>query len=298
MNAVTQRSGAGLPAALQSLRAGLQNVQSTIVISGGDPFLRLGKDGIWVYGADNTEVEEGSLWAFNPASLKHGWIAWKDSQPIGEVMVASTSPLPPEHELRDVGAKWDQQLSIIAMCLSGEDTGKQVLYKTTSHGGMSELKELIGVIATQLDKGTENIVPVAYLESSHYQHPKWGKTYTPIFNIQKWVPLSNDMPTELDDESSVAEEAAPAPEPAKPARRRAASVTATPAAPAATAGAQMTRAATQEEMAAIEAAARRQALLDELAKLDGGGNTATVAATSAPAASPAPGTTIRRRTRG
>src|SRR5690606_4488706 len=43
-------------------------------------------------------------------------------------------------------------------------------------------------------------VAVVRLETDHYMHKKWGKTYTPIFDIVKWIAL--------EDEAEAAEAAA------------------------------------------------------------------------------------------
>lgn len=313
MNAIANRAASAV-ASLTTLKQGLVNVQSTIKAAGGDPFLRLGRDGVWVYGAENLEVEEGSLWAINPLSIMHGWAAWTDhpgkqkNELVGELMVPMTSPLPAKSELRDVGWEYDQQLSFILKCVSEhdkdgqayEDFGKQVLYKTTSVGGMTASKELIGKITAQLDKGTA-IVPLVSLESSSYEHQKWGKTFTPVFNIQKWVELTDDLPAELVGEAAEeAAEQAPVepvkadPEPAKPKRQTTPKVKAEPQAGAGTG----TVAITDED--------RRAALLAELEKLGvkdaaliAGGGAAPAAAepTSSPAQTQtaAPGATLRRR---
>src|SRR5690606_30092879 len=114
MNAIAPRASNAV-ASLSSLKSGLQNVASTIVTAGGDPFLRLLTDGTWVYGADNVEVQEGSLWALNPFSIMHGWVSWTDhpgkqaNEIVGEVMVPAGQPLPAQTELRDTGWPWTQQ---------------------------------------------------------------------------------------------------------------------------------------------------------------------------------------------
>ena len=64
----------GLPASPEDLEAGLQNVQSTIQTSGGFQYLRLMKSGLFVYGQENVEVEEGlrvgGQSVFDPARLR------------------------------------------------------------------------------------------------------------------------------------------------------------------------------------------------------------------------------------
>lgn len=204
MNALTNRTASSAVAALGGLKAGLQNVATSVVTAGGDPYLRLLKDGSWVYGQENVEVEEGSEWAVNPLSLMHGFVVWSDykkksNEILGEVMVPAASPLPARSDLRetvdDEGNRcdWDQQLSMQFQCLTGEDEGTQVLYKTTSVGGMNACKALINAIVRQLETDPDNPVPVVKLGSSHYNHTKYGKTYVPELEIVDWVPLDDQI---------------------------------------------------------------------------------------------------------
>lgn len=268
MTEVATRSASTAVAALQGLRKGIANVKATLVKKGGDPFLRLLKSGEWVYGQEDTEVEAGSAWAINPMSILHGWVAWKRGQdadnsagPVAEVMVPATLPLPTQDQLPKIDheplAQWAQQFSFSLVCLTGEDRGEQVLYKTASVGGVAAVDAILNAISAQLDDDPENPVPVVTLEVEDYKHKKHGKTYVPILAIQTWRPLSDDLPdvqAELDEmeqdgaEAAAAEAAAVAEAAAaKPSRRRAASVPATkPAAQQA--------ADEDPELAALEAA--------------------------------------------
>lgn len=204
MNEVTRRTGSSAVAALSNLKAGLTNVVQTIATTGSDPYLRLLKDGSWVYGAENVEVEDKSEWAINPLSLKHGFCAWTDykkkaNEKMGEVMVPAFVPLPDRGTLQDVkdengeACRWDQQLSLQLQCLTLEDTGVQVQYNTTSVGGMNAVAKLIEAILKQLETDEANPVPVVIMGSSSYQHKTYGKTYVPEFEIVDWVPLDENI---------------------------------------------------------------------------------------------------------
>lgn len=224
MNAIANRSGSTAVAALAGLKKGLQNVATTIVTPGGDYLLRLLKDGLWVYGAENVEVEDDSEWAVNPLSLQHGWIAWTDykkkkNEVLAEVMVPLTSPLPDYASLRKVQdddgneLEYVQQISFQLQCMTGADKGEQVLYKATSVGGMNASKGLLNSIIQQLDTDENNPVPILVLGSDSYIHKTYGKTYVPEFEIVDWVPLDGDikepMPTEAPDDDVKASEPAP-----------------------------------------------------------------------------------------
>lgn len=194
---VTKTAAAGALAALGNLKQGLQNVQSGIRVPGGEPILRMGRDGIWIYGADNVEVEGGSLWAINPMSLTHGFICWKvipegskeKPELLGEETRSMFQPLPGKESLPDYGHPWAEVLSVQLKCVSGEDEGEQTLYKTSSTGGLRVMKELIGSIMEAIDKHPETPVPVVQLKADSYAHKQYGKTYFPVIAIEKWVSM-------------------------------------------------------------------------------------------------------------
>lgn len=202
MNDLTTNPASTAIGALAGLRQGLANVRQSIPQT-GDAFLRLLKDGGWVYGAENIEVEDGSTWAVNPLSLRHGWVSWTDhknqkNEVAGEVMVPMTAPLPLQTDLRDTGWKWDQQVAFQLKCMSGEDTGEQTLYKTVSVGGMNAVAKLVSDIMAQLDKDPEHPVPIVRLLSDSYLHKVYGKTYVPVFKIVGWATMT-DAPEIVED---------------------------------------------------------------------------------------------------
>lgn len=215
MNAIAPSKGNAV-AALQNLKAGLRNVISTIPSRSGDPFLRLLKDGQWVYGQENVEVEPGSRWAVNPLSIRHGYVSWTDygedsrkaNEIVGEMMVPVNEPLFTRDQLSNTGWDWAQQIAMQLRCVSGEDVGTQVLYKVTSVGGMGAAQKLLTAIDAQLDADIDHPVAIVELLTDHYQHKRWGKTYTPVIEVRGWASLDGDMAAEE------AEQAAP------PRRRR------------------------------------------------------------------------------
>jgi hypothetical protein len=232
-NAPATRAASGALASLQNLKAGLQNVQQNIHV-GIDPILRMGRDGIWVYGQENVEVEPKSRWAVNPLSLRHGFICWKvipegsreKPELLGEALVGMFQPLPDPNSLPDYGHPWEPCLAFDVKCVSGEDEGIQVLYKTSSKGGMGASKEFIGKIMKQIDDDLNHAVPVVELLSDFYDNKKYGgRTYFPVFEIIEWVSMEGVEASEAaGDEPEPPKAAEPAKEqaPAPTGRRRAA----------------------------------------------------------------------------
>ena len=66
---------ANLPA-VSSLSTALRSLEKEVGPA-GVVLLKMDKTGHWVFGADQTEVEEESTWAVNPFSFVHGSIAWE-----------------------------------------------------------------------------------------------------------------------------------------------------------------------------------------------------------------------------
>lgn len=157
-------------------------------------YLKFTKAGEWTYGAEEVEVEEGSVWAINPHSIHMGFIAWSDNKVAGEEMRPFTDDAIVASQLPDVGAPWDTQLAFQLACMSGEDKGTQVLFKTTSKGGLKCMNEYINELMERITKNPseEDIVAVVELDASFYKHKKYGKIYTPHFKVDSWVSMEED----------------------------------------------------------------------------------------------------------
>lgn len=174
----------------QALKATAVAAKSAL---GGVPFLRMAKDGEWVYGADNTEVEEKSLWAVNPFSMSMGFIAWgpegsaSEGTVLGEQMARVGEPPVQRGNLPDVGAEWSPCVSFELVCVTGEDKGTNVLYKTNSVGGRRAFADMMQLVAAAMDDPEGKCVPIVALDCDFYMNKKYGKIYTPVFDIKKWV---------------------------------------------------------------------------------------------------------------
>lgn len=207
-------SQANLPS-VASLSTALRAFEKDVGPS-GIVILKMDKTGHWVFGADQTEIEDGSTWAVNPFSFVHGYIAWGDGEVLGEKMVPVTQPLP-ELDAAPPSAKkgWESQVGMSLKCLTGDDQGMEARYTTTSVGGKRSVQTLAVAIAAQVEKDQSKPVPVVRLKKDHYTHKSYGKIFTPVFEIVEWA--SMDGKTE---EVDAPEEANPAAEDAPRRRRR------------------------------------------------------------------------------
>lgn len=213
-NIVTFGSG-NLPS-VASLTTALRSIETEIGPA-GVVIIKMDKTGHWVFGADQTEIEDDSLWAINPFSFVHGFIAWGDGEVLGEKMVSVSQPLP-ELDAAPPNAKkgWEAQVGLSMKCINGEDKGMEARYTTTSVGGKRSVQALAVAIATQVEKDQSKPVPIVALKKEHYTHKSYGRIYTPVFDIQEWVSMDVDAaPTDAPKIEAPAEEA-----PAATTRRR------------------------------------------------------------------------------
>ena len=207
-------SQANLPS-VASLSTALRTLEKDVGPS-GIVILKMDKTGHWVFGADQTEIEDGSTWAVNPFSFVHGYIAWGDGEVLAEKMVSVSEPLP-NIDVAPPGAKkgWETQVGMSLKCLTGDDQGMEARYTTTSVGGKRSVQTLALAIAAQVEKDQSKPVPVVRLKKDHYTHKSYGKIFTPVFEVVEWA--SMDGKTE---EVDATEEANPAAEDAPRRRRR------------------------------------------------------------------------------
>ena len=233
MNDLVKFGGGSLPANTEELAKGLQNVgQNLQGGAGGVPFMRLQRTGVWVYGPESIEVEEGSNWAINPYSLQHGFICWGDGELLGEQMVPFNQAPPAVGTLPDYGQKWDQQVSLQLQCMDGEDVGVNAMLKGSSLGLRNAVKKLIDYIISQSQHDPDHIVPVMELEVDSYKHKKYGEIFYPVLEPVKWISIeAGDTDSESDEngddaqptqeaQDTPAEEKADSATSEKPSRRR------------------------------------------------------------------------------
>jgi hypothetical protein len=210
MSNITTFSAANLPS-VTSLSTALRALE-TDVGAAGVVILKMDKTGHWVFGADQTEVEDDSTWAVNPFSFVHGFIAWGDGEVLGEKMVSVSQPLPELEEAPPMARKgWETQVGMSMKCLSGEDKGMEVRYTTTSVGGKRSVQALAVAIATQVDTDPKLPVPIVTLDKEHYSHKSYGRIYTPIFKIASWMSMTDESGTPAEETAVEAEAESAAP---------------------------------------------------------------------------------------
>jgi hypothetical protein len=208
MSNLVSFKGANLPA-VSTLSTALRTLE-TEVGPAGSVILKMDKTGHWVFGADQTEVDDDATWAINPFSFIHGFIAWGEGEVLGEKMVSVSEPLP-EMEAAPPNAKrgWEAQVGMSLKCVTGADKDMEARYTVTSVGGKRAVQQLAVAIAEQVEKNQSKPVPIVRLKKDHYTHKSYGRIFTPVFEIVEWVSMDGKA-DEAEAEEAPAAEAAPA----------------------------------------------------------------------------------------
>jgi len=235
MSDVTQQGNGGVPAEIDTgfgdaLMRGIENIQPTAGGSGGLPFMKLHKNsGVFLYGQTDEEVQDGSQWAVNARSLKHGWCCWKEGSLIGEVMDSVMVPMrpcpPPIH-----GQAFQQQYSMEMVCLNGEDEGVATLYKNNSYGFRQAFEKLVrSDMRSRYEIDKRFFWPIITLHSESYEHKSYGEIFNPIFRIVAWADENGVIAGKPAAAVAGPVQAAKPAEPPKPARKRKPPLEASPA---------------------------------------------------------------------
>lgn len=180
---------------------------------GGKQFLKISdKDGVWTFGAEETVVEDGALWAINPISFFHGYIAWNDGKPEHEHRQSiKRAQLPSVDSLPTVKSPkgYEQLYGFDLVCINGEDEGTLCEYKASSTGGKRAIGALISAIGDRFVGHPDSIVPVVTLKNNKYWDKKYKKDqYPPVFEIVEWRSMTDATPAPAPAEEPKKEEPA------------------------------------------------------------------------------------------
>ena len=175
--------------------AGFAATKSSIM---GKALLRLTKQGIWVFGVDNDELEIGTHLIVNPGSLASGYVAWWLGKVEDEIMQplsmgpvdpnklgpVNSGTIPPGKKEKS-GKGWEAQSSV-DMITQG-DVPVTLCYKSSSLGGMKCLLTLAGDIVVGLSEDQRRVYPIVEVGVDSYQHKEYGEVFTPQLPIVGWL---------------------------------------------------------------------------------------------------------------
>jgi hypothetical protein len=199
MNDLTKANSTALTADYAArLLSGIAESRAATTLTSGKSYLRMLKDGRWVYGQVNDAVENDARWAVNIMTLSHGWVCWTDSVKTGEVMASMLKPMPPRPEPLD-GMPYKEQRGFEVRGVGGDSDGVELIHQMTSVGGLRAIDGLLAEIHKQLRCDPAHPCPLLVLETDSYPHKKYGLTYTPIYRIVGWCDLGGNEAETIPD---------------------------------------------------------------------------------------------------
>jgi hypothetical protein len=195
-------SVAALSAALNSVDTSAVGGRSGLPMM----FFKREGSGTYVVGQKKVIVQAGSRWAFNPTTFCWGYVAFAKDNKVHERLVSVSKAKPDVTKLPDVGAEWQDALTVNVKCIDGIDKGLEAIFKASTDGSIKEVMRLLEKVRDRINSGEHDgkIVPIGTLEKDSYQHADFGRVWIPVFEIVGWMTL--DGPA-----------AAPSPPPPEPA---------------------------------------------------------------------------------
>jgi hypothetical protein len=188
--------------ALTSLEAlgKMLNAVNTASVGGrsGLPLIQFkSRENTWMFGQRRTIPEDGSRWAVNVTTFKHGYISFGPNKKVlDERLVSVSLPVPNFAELPDTGAPWQEEWAVNLKCDSGADKGVEVAFKMSTVGGNQVIAGLLDTVRDRINGGQHdgNVVPVLLLEKDSCQHSQHGRVPVPVLTIVDWMPLGGPAP--------------------------------------------------------------------------------------------------------
>ena len=156
------------------------------------------KNGEFLAGQNGEVVPIGTRLAANMAGLRIGWKCWKDSRVADEVMQFLADGMPAmrrsdlgdedrsKWEVNDDGTPRDPWQFTNELTLA-DGKGQQYIFSTSSRGGTGAISKLCAEYSELRRQRGPGMVPIVELANDFYIHPKYKKTYVPVFNIALWA---------------------------------------------------------------------------------------------------------------
>jgi len=166
-----------------------------------------GNSGEFTYGSNATEIEAKERMAANVAGMRRGYICWKESEVVEEIMIPIIDgPPPAENTLTDHGPYekhpdgtedgWSAQSSITLRLLGEDHDGVEITYKTSTKSAQRPLGDLIKQYSRAY-KDHPGCIPIIEFDKGSYmpKEKKHGKKYFPQFKIVDWIDEDELMAT-------------------------------------------------------------------------------------------------------
>ncbi len=159
----------------------------------GTSFMKFTQDGEFLYGQEENTVDDTEQWAVNPLTIAKGFICWKSKEVVDELMSVCLSTQPdiieatlsdhsPYKKKRD---GWSKQMTVDMRSM---ETGDEVMFKSSSYGGIQAIGKLLGAVIERMKMGEEDLIPIITLSGGSYDSKEYDKEIAfPVFAIEEWL---------------------------------------------------------------------------------------------------------------
>jgi hypothetical protein len=196
--------GTGIATDMASVAQSMAKVGAMSRNVGSGLFLKFNKQGEWLFGADEDEVESEDFFAVNPLSFTNGFIGWRSGSVVGEHMCPVTQGMPcTEAELDPIesskqGDGWNAQLGLTMRSMDADEP-LELIYNTSSRGGKQSISKLAEEISQRIVDAPEACVPVVSLLADSYKHKQYGTIYTPVLAVIAWADMNGVIVEEVEE---------------------------------------------------------------------------------------------------
>ena len=152
-------------------------------------FLKMDKTGAWIFGVEEEEVSGTDQFIVNPEGFQHGYVAWGESEKLGEMIAPVTEALPETGPVPGGAKGWEFQLGGHFKQKNGD---LDLVYRSSSVGGKRAIAGLASAVSDKLAAGDPKCVAVVTLSSDSYKHKQYGKIYTPVIEIVAWIAMPGE----------------------------------------------------------------------------------------------------------
>lgn len=195
-NDITRKNDTNLPMSqefVNKLLGGIRVSRAQTPIASTEPLLRFLKDGRWVFSQADDEIQPGAILAAHPMFIQHGYVCWerKPEGSSGPNQILDEKMVPIFEDKPAIpgpinGSPCKDQRTMLMVVTNGDDKGTQLLFKTSSYGGLQCVDDFLAELEKQLATDPSKPVALLQLYKDGYKHKQHGWIATPHFKVVGW----------------------------------------------------------------------------------------------------------------
>lgn len=161
--------------------------------AGGKAFLKFsGDDGEYVYGSDDKELPLGSQLAVNMLSFKRGWVIWKDSKVVHEIMTGVEEPVPSQASLPYHGPYLKSEGPSEQQTIEFATTEEPFIEMVFQANNISKRRAMTALLKNwgatyKMNPGKTPIIEIDEVPFEIKAEGRKATKHAPVFKIVAWV---------------------------------------------------------------------------------------------------------------